>query len=66
MNIEEQEKCRDLLNNWITEARNIKDFNNQPTYGGRLDNGNSGEYTKLTKKYQNLIEKRLGKKIWSK
>ena len=65
MNIEEQEKCRDLLNNWIAEARNIKDFNNQPTYGGRLDNGNIGEYTKLTKKYQNLIEKRLGKKIWS-
>ena len=46
MNKEEKERARDLLE----EARKIKDTNNQPIKGGRLDNGNSGEYTKLIRK----------------
>lgn len=66
MSEEEKEKAKDLLKKWLEEASKIKDTNNQPTKGGRLDNGNSGEYTKLTKKYQKLIEKRIGRKIWNK
>ena len=66
MTEEEKSKVKDLLEAWEKEASKIKDTNNQPKNGGRLDNGNSGEYTKLTKKYQKLIEERLNKKIWNK
>ena len=66
MNEEEKEKAKDLLQKWLKEASKIKDTNNHPSKGGRLDNGNSGEYTQLTKKYQKLIEKRIGRKIWNK
>lgn len=66
MTKEEKNKVKDLLDAWIEEAKKIKDINNQPENGARLDNGNSGEYTKLTKKYQKLIEERLNKKIWNK
>ena len=66
MNEKEKNKIKDLLEEWKKEAKMIKDKNNQPKNGARLDGGNSGEYTKLTKKYQNLIEKRLGRKIWNK
>lgn len=66
MNEEEKEKVKDLLQKWLEEAKKIKDTNNQPSNGARLDNGNSGMYTKLTKKYQKLIEKRIGRKIWNK
>ena len=66
MSEEEKEKAKDLLEKWLEEASKIKDTNNQPQKGGRLDNGNSGEYTKLTKKYQKLIEKRIERKIWNK
>nr|DAW06474.1 MAG TPA: hypothetical protein [Caudoviricetes sp.] len=66
MNEEEKEKVKDLLQKWLEETKKIKDTNRQPSNGARLDNGNSGEYTKLTKKYQKLIEKRIGKKIWNK
>lgn len=66
MNEEEREKAKDLLQKWLKEANKIKEANNQPSNGARLDNGNSGEYTKLTKKYQKLIEKRIGRKIWNK
>lgn len=66
MNEEEKEKAKDLLQKWLEEANKIKETNNQPSNGARLDNGNSGEYTKLTKKYQKLIEKRIGRKIWNK
>lgn len=45
-------------------SKKIKETNNQPSNGARLDGGNSGEYTKLTKKYQRLIEKIIGRKIW--
>ena len=50
MNKEEKERARDLLEKWLEEARKIKDTNNQPIKGGRLDHGNSGEYTKLIRK----------------
>lgn len=66
MSEEEKEKAKDLLQKWLEEANKIKETNNQPSNGARLDNGNSGEYTKLTKKYQKLIEKRIGRKIWNK
>lgn len=66
MSEEEKEKAKDLLKKWLEETSKIKDTNNQPSNGARLDNGNSGEYTKLTKKYQKLIEKRIGRKIWNK
>ena len=66
MSEEEKEKAKDLLQKWLEETSKIKDTNNQPSNGARLDNGNSGEYTKITKKYQKLIEKRIGRKIWNK
>lgn len=66
MNEEEKEKAKDLLQKWLEETSKIKDTNNQPSNGARLDNGNSGEYTKITKKYQKLIEKRIERKIWNK
>lgn len=66
MSEEEKEKAKDLLQKWLEEANKIKETNNQPSNGARLDSGNSGEYTKLTKKYQKLIEKRIGRKIWNK
>lgn len=65
MNEEEKEKVKDLLEEWQEEASKIQNTNNQPSNGARLDNGNSGEYTKLTKRYTKLIEKRLGRKIWN-
>ncbi len=52
MNEEEKNKVKDLLESWKKEAKNIKDTSNQPKNGARLDNGDSGEYTKLTHKYQ--------------
>lgn len=64
MSEEEKEKTKDLLQKWLKEAEKIKD-NNQLLCGARLDNGYSGEYTKLTKKYQKLIEKRIGRKVWN-
>lgn len=66
MSEEEKEKAKDLLQKWQEEVQNIKDTNNQPKNGARLDNGNSGKYTELTEKYQKLIEKRIGRKIWNK
>lgn len=60
MSEEEKEKVKDLLQKWLEEAKNIKD-NNQFLCGTRLDNGYSGEYTKLTKKHQKLI----GRKVWN-
>lgn len=66
MSEEEKIKVKDLLEKWKEEAKQIKDINSQPKNGGRLDNGSSGEYTKLTKKYEKLIEKRLKRKIWNK
>ena len=66
MSEEEKEKVKDLLEEWEKEIKQIKDSNNQPKIGGRLDNGSSGEYTIITRKYQKLIEERLQRKIWSK
>lgn len=66
MTEDEKEKTKDLLEEWKKEAKMVKDVNNQPENGARLDNGDSGDYTKITKKYQKLIEKRLNRKIWSK
>lgn len=66
MSEEEKEKVKDILQKWEEEAKKIKDTNNQPPSGARLDNGDSGVYTKLTKKYQKLIEKKIGRKIWNK
>lgn len=65
MNEEEKNKAKDLLEAWQKEAKNIKDTSNQPKNGAILDNGDSGEYTKLTSKYQKLIEERIGRKIWN-
>ena len=64
MNEEEKAKVKDLIEKWEKEIAKIKDDNNQPKQGGRLDSGKNGKYTKISKKYQKLIEKRLGKKIW--
>ena len=66
MTEKEKNKCKDLIEKWQEEAKQIKEVGNQPKKGGRLDNGDSGEYTKLTKKYEKLIEERLARKIWSK
>lgn len=66
MNEEEKNKIQDLIEEWKREADQIKEVNNQPKKGGLLDNGNSGEYTELTRKYEKLIEERLGYKIWNK
>ena len=66
MNEEEKNKAKDLLEEWTKEAKKIKDNSNQPKNGALLDNGDSGEYTKLTKKYQKLIEERIDRKIWNK
>lgn len=66
MNEEEKNKAKDLLEAWIKETKKIKDKNNQPKNGAKLDNGDSGEYTKITQKYQKLIEQRIGRKIWNK
>ena len=66
MNEEEKNKTKELLKAWKREAKKIKDNISQPKKGYRLDNGNSGQYTKLTQKYQKLIEERIGRKIWSK
>lgn len=65
MSEEEKNKAKDLLEAWKKEAEKINDNSNQPKNEARLDNGNSGEYTKLTQKYQKLIEQRIGRKIWS-
>jgi len=65
MNEEEKNKAKDLLEAWKKEAKNIKDTSNQSKNGAILDNGDSGEYTKLTSKYQKLIEERIGRKIWN-
>ena len=66
MTEEEKTKTKDLFEEWIKEVSKIEYVNEQPKNGARLDNGNSGEYTKIAKKYQKLIEERLGKKIWNK
>ena len=66
MSEQEKNKVKDLIEAWKNEIANIKDENNQPENGARLDNGDSGEYTIITKKYQKLIEERLGYKIWNK
>lgn len=66
MNKEDKEKIKNLLEEWKKEAIMIKEENNQPKNGARLDGGNSGKYTELTKKYQRLIEERLNYKIWNK
>ncbi|MCI9000895.1 MAG: hypothetical protein HFJ26_08470 [Clostridia bacterium] len=66
MTDEEIDKCKDLIEEWKKEASQIKDVNKQPKKGGMLDNGNSGEYTELTRKYEKLIEERLGRKLWKK
>jgi hypothetical protein len=66
MKEDEKEQVKDLLKQWQEEAKQIDDISKQPEIGGLLDNGNSGKYTQLTKKYQKLIEKRLNKKIWNK
>lgn len=63
MSEEEKEKAKDVLQKWLEEISKIKDTNNQPSNGARLDNGNSGEYTKITKEYQKMIEKRMKEKI---
>ena len=65
MSEQEKNKVKDLIEAWKKEISNIKDKNNQPKNGARLDNGNSGEYGVITKKYQKLIEERLGYKIWN-
>lgn len=64
LNREEQEKVKDLIEKWFEEISNIKDISNQPPNGARLDNGNSGEYARISKKYKKLIEERLGHKVW--
>lgn len=66
MNEEEKDKVKDLIESWKKEAKQIKEFDNQPKNGARLDGGNTGQYYELTKKYHNLIEERLGYKIWDK
>ncbi len=62
MSEEEKEKAKDVLQKWLEEVSKIKATNNRPSNGARLDNGNSGEYTKITKEYQKLIEKRMKEK----
>ena len=66
MSEEELNKVKDLIEAWENEIANIKDENKQPKNGAMLDNGNSGEYTTITKKYKKMIEERLGYKIWKK
>lgn len=54
----EQEKNKiidELMEEWKKEISNISDINNQPKKGARLDNGDGGEYTRITEKYRKLI-----------
>lgn len=65
MTEQEIEKCKDLIEAWKKEALEISP-SKQPKNGARLDNGYSGEFTELTRKYHKLIEERLGRKVWKK
>lgn len=47
------------------EKGNISNKRKKYTKGvAILDNGTSGEYTRISTKYQKLIERRLNKKVW--
>lgn len=52
---EKNKKIDRLMEEWKKEIRSIPDVSNQPKNGARLDNGDGGEYTKITEKYRKLI-----------
>lgn len=52
---EKNKKIDELWKQWEEEIKNIPDVSNQPKNGARLDNGNGGEYTRITQKYRKLI-----------
>ena len=54
---EKNEKIDELWRQWEEEIKNIPDVNNQPKDGVMLDNGDSGEYKRITEKYRKLIDK---------
>ena len=54
---EKNKKINELWKQWEEEIKKIPDINNQPINGARLDNGDGGEYTKITEKYRKLINK---------
>lgn len=51
---EKNKKIDELWKQWEKEIENIPDINNQPENGVRLDNGDGGEYTRITRKYRKL------------
>lgn len=52
---EKNKKVEELKKQWEEEIKAIPNQNNQPSDGGRLDNGNGGKYTEITEKYRKLI-----------
>ena len=54
---EKNEKINELMKEWEKEIKNIPETNNQPQNGARLDNGDSGEYGRITEKYKEEINK---------
>ena len=47
---EKNKKVEELKKQWEEEIKAIPNQNNQPSDGGRLDNGNGGKYTEITEK----------------
>ncbi len=64
MTEKEIEKCKDIIEAWKKEASEMPPLE-LPQSGFRLDGGNC-RFAKLSRKYEKLIEDRLGKKIWNK
>lgn len=55
--MKEQEKSKkidELMKKWEEEIKQIPD-DDYGKYNNRLDNGDGGEYTKITEKYRKLI-----------
>ena len=52
---EKNKKIDELWKQWEEEIKQIRDTNNQPKNGARLDNGDGGEHKKITEKYRKLI-----------
>ena len=48
-------KIEKLKKQWEKDIKTIQDIEKYPSTGGRLDNGNGGEYTKITEKFRKLI-----------
>lgn len=52
--LEKNRKIDELMKKWEEEIKKIPD-DDYGKHKNRLDNGNGGEYTRITKKYRKLI-----------